>query len=350
MHLRKQGGGNRVSLVGITLGAAACLVLVLAWLAPTPCLADLGRLVRGIARVSDDVPIRKLDDVAASPRMRRAARELIEEAGTHSDDVLRRTKAVRRALEQTLSSIESPSLRRQFLEDIARLDLPSQEAALVLARGSKRLGDVVPDIAMRTRLLRDGGGELLASLGRFEDLGEDALKFDVAVNKGILRSPPGMRNLTSEDFGRFFLDQGKRAHHFWTEYVRPHWQLWLAGTALAAVMLAPDEFLDAAGNLTEQGIRKVGKLGGEVLASALAGTIHAAGEGAKQIVRETTQDISRTFFGDVWGILTFALLVVVAVVAVPFPRRYCIGILSRIFGLRRHAAATNDNRKENLQN
>lgn len=350
MHLRKQVGGNRVSLVGITLRAAACPVLALTWLAPTPCLADLGRLVRGIARVSDDVPIRSLDDLPSSPRMRRAARELIEEAGTHSDDVLSRTKAVRRALEQTLSSIESPSLRRQFLEDISRLDLPSQEAALVLARGSKRLADVVPDIAIRSRLLRNGGGEMLASLGRFEDLADDALKFDVAVNKGILRSPREMRNLTSEDFGRFFLDQGKRGHHFWTKYVRPHWKLWLAGTALAAVMLAPDEFLDAAGNLTEQGIGKVGKLGGEVLAGALAGTIHAAGEGAKQIVRETTQEFSRTFFADVWGILTFALLVVVVVVAVPFTRRYCIGILSRIFGLRRYAAATNDNRKENSQN
>lgn len=322
------------------------LVVGLAGLAAGPAFADLGRVVRRIARVSDDVPIRNIDDVVAKSRIRRAARELLEETGTHADDVLARSKVARRALEEALSSIESHSLRHQLLDEVAHLDLPTQEAALVLARGSRRLSDVVPDIAVRSRLLRNGGGEMVASLGRFEDLAEDAVKFDLAVGSGALRSPPGMRNLTSEDFGRFFLDQGKRAHRFWTDYVRPHWKLWLAGTALAAVMLAPDEFLDAVGNLTEEGIKKVGKLGGEVLASAITGTIHAAGEASKQIVRETTQEVSRTFFGDVWGILTLVLLVVVVVAAVPFARRPCIRVFSWLFGRGRRKSATTCQQKD----
>lgn len=327
----KQTRGRNLFVTSVTLQAVFCLVFGPAALAPSPALADLGRLVRGIARVSDDVPLGKIDDVATGNGMRRAAQELMEESGTRIDDAAARTRAVRKALDEALSAIESKPLRQQLAKDLARLDLPSQEAALLLARGSKRIADVVPDVALRSRLLREGGGEVVAALGRFDDLADDAVRFDLAVSKGAVRSPSGMRKLGTDDFGRFFLEQGKRGHQFWTVYVRPHWKLWLAGTALAAVMIAPDEFLDAAGNLTEHGIKRVGELGGEVLARTVTAAIAASGEASKKVIRETTEQVSKTFFSDVWGIPALALLLVVIVIAVPVTRRYCVRVLFRLF-------------------
>ncbi|MGQ9607348.1 MAG: hypothetical protein ACUVTW_14205 [Thermogutta sp.] len=327
----KQTCGRNLYVTRVTLPAIFCLVCGPASLAPAPAFADLGRFVRAFARVGDDVPLGRIDDVATSSGMRRAARELMEESGTHIDDAAARNKAVRKAFDEVLSGIDSQPLRQQLTKDLARLDPVRQEAALLLARGSKHLADVVPDVALRSRLVREGGGEVLAAIGRFDDLADDAVRFDLAVSKGAVRSPAGIRKLGTDDFGRFFLEQGKRGHRFWTVYVRPHWKLWLAGTALAAVMIAPDEFLDAAGNITEHGIKRVGELGGEVLAHALTAAIEASGNATKMVIRETTQQVSKTFFSDVWGIPALALLLVVVVTAVPITRRYCVRMLSRLF-------------------
>ncbi len=324
---------QRATMRGVLYLVSGIIAL---WSAPAS--ADLGRLVRSIARVGDDVPIRRIDEVAASPGMRRMAREVsddllrrtegvgkaIGKGTTHTDDVLARTRAVRKALEETLSAVRAGPLREELLKNLGRLDLAAQEAALVLARGSKRLADTVPDIAVRSRLLRNGGGEMVAAIGRFDDLAEDALRFDLAAVDGAIRSPPGMRKLASEDFGRFFLDQGGRAHRFWTAYVRPHWKLWLTGTALAAVMLAPDEFLDSAGNLTQAGIEKLIKLGGEGLAGVLEGMVRGVGEATKHVVRRTTEEALKTFFSDAWGVLAFGLIACVVVFTVPLTRRWLI--------------------------
>lgn len=175
---------------------------------------------------------------------------------------------------------------------------------------------------------------MLAALGRFDDLADDAKLFELAVAKGGLPSPPEMRKLAANDFGRFFLDQGKRAHRFWTDYVRPHWKYWLGGTALAAVMLAPDEFLDAAGKLTEQGFKKLGELGGEALVGVLRGAVKGGGKGIKDGIRKTVPEVVKTFFGDLWGILAFALLLLAVAIVVPFTRRTGVRMLSWLFGRR----------------
>lgn len=180
----------------------------------------------------------------------------------------------------------------------------------------------------------------VAALGRFDDLAEDALRFDLDAVDGAIRSPPGMRRLATDDFGRFFLAQGQRAHRFWTNYVRPHWKLWLTGTALAAVMLAPDEYLDAAGNLTRAGIEKVGKLGGKLLANALAGAIQATGEATKNVLRQITEQILKTFFSDAWGIAAFAVVLSAVVLAVPLTRRCLIELLRRLAGRGKQATAS----------
>lgn len=122
--------------------------------------------------------------------------------------------------------------------------------------------------------------------------------------------------------------------------MRPHWKLWLTGTALAAVMLAPDEYLDAAGNLTRAGIEKVAKLGGAVLAGALAGIAQATGEATRQVVRQTAEQVSKTFFGDAWGIVAFALVLSAVVLAVPLTRRCLVELLRRWAGRGKQATAS----------
>jgi hypothetical protein len=128
------------------------------------------------------------------------------------------------------------------------------------------------------------------------------------------------------DFGSFFHKQGQRGHSFWEKYVRPHWKLWVGTTALAAVLLAPDEYIDMAGNLTKEGLQKIGRLGGAVLAGALAGAVEGSGEAAKEIVEETARSIKYTFFRSPSGIIAAALLVLVVILLVPATRRLLVKV------------------------
>ncbi len=290
--------------------------------------ANLAKILRKAAGVADDIPVRRIDDVVQEATTSRAGREILEKlnAGKRLDNVVEESAALRRAWKEILESGEGHLLR-----EIEELPLPRQRAALVLARGGQRLKSVVPDLAVRTRWLREGGAETLAALGRFDDLADDAVRFDLALQAGKLPSPPGLRALTLNDFGKFFHNLGDRAQHFWNTYVRPHWKLWLGSAALAAILLAPEEYLDEIGNLTEKGLEKVGHFAGETLSRALRGTIQGLGEGAKEIVTETTRTIFETFFTSLAGVVSASLLALVVLLVIPRTRRWLFGKLRRIF-------------------
>ncbi len=282
---------------------------------------NFGNLIRKVGRVADDVPLNKLDDVAEELAKSKAGRDVLKKAGVRVDDALERSRGLSRLLRETIGEAD-PALLKQ----LDKLDEPAREVALVLARGARRVDEAIPDVALRGQFLREGGAETVAALGRHPDLVDDALQFDVALRAGRLPSPAGMRAATLEDFGHFLRAGGDRAHRFWTSSVRPHWKLWLGGSALTAVLLAPDEYLDEIGNITEAGLEKIGNFGGSLLANALKGVIEGVGKGSKQVVQETAGTMARVFFADVWGIVTLILLVLITVW---LTRRTLFGIWNR---------------------
>lgn len=229
---------------------------------------DAASALRKIARVADDVPISKLDDVATEAASSRFARDLVEKAGGRFDDVVERTRVLRKLLKESAEGLP-PSIVKQ----LDSLEGPSQEAMAVLAKGSKRISNAVPDVAERGRLLAEGGAETLLTVGRYEDLADDAVRFSTAVRASKLPKPSG-GSLSLEDFGEFFVKQGDRGKNFWDKYVKKNWKLWLGSAALATVLATPDEYLDQAGNLLEHAAEKIARVGGRLLGIALttAGT------------------------------------------------------------------------------
>jgi hypothetical protein len=285
--------------------------------------ANLARLFQRAANVADNVPIRRLDEVMEETAQSRAGREVLEKLSgiKRLDDPLEHSRAIRKVFQEAIGRSDGA-----ILKQVDALPRASQEAAVVLAHGGRRLKEVVPDLALRGRLIREGGAEILSALGRVDDLGEDLVRFDTALKAGNLPSPPGMRPITLQDFGRFFHTQGERASHFWNKYVRPYWKLWVGTAALAAVLLAPEEYIDKVGDLTEEGLKKIGRLGGEILAGALAGAVKGAGEAVKNTVEKTGQAVVETFFTSPAGIVAAVLIVLGVMLCVPPMRR----ILSKV--------------------
>lgn len=302
------------------------LLAVCLWVSEAHAV-NLRRMVRRIAAVADDVPIRRVDEVVQSARTSRAGRELLEKLnpGKRFDD-LSEAAALRRAFQDVVEASDG-----HLLKEIESLPLPQRRAAFVVARGAKQVKVVLPDLARRGRFLREGGAETLASLGRFDDLADDALKFDLALKAGKLPSPAGAGALTLNHFGTWFQTQGTRAHRFWTQYVRPHWSLWLGSTALAAVMLAPDEYLDEIGNLTKEGMKKVARLGGKLLANAIQATVEGVGEATQEVLIETTRSVRQTFFTTPAGVASVCVLGLAALLLIPPIRRRIFAILRRLF-------------------
>jgi hypothetical protein len=286
-------------------------IVVIAFIHPLSVMANARALkvARLSARVADDVPVSRLESVVRDPRVARSGQELVERLGIKKlDDLVSYKRNLSRLLSETL-----PRGSSQLTMELAQEPLAVQEASLVLARGGDVLHKSVGDLAVRSRLLRAGGADLLVTLGRYDDLAEDIVRFDTAALGGKLPSPPGHRSVSLSDLGRFFHDHGERAHHFWTQYVRPHWPLWLGSTALAAVLLAPDEFLDEVGNLTEKGLERIGQVGGKLLGHAMAGAasgmIQGTGEGIKKGLKELVIAIVRTYFTSPLGVITFTIVI-----------------------------------------
>lgn len=246
---------------GVAEAVVASLTVVIA--CPMAEAIDMGRTLRKIARVADDVPISKLDDAATEVASSRFARELVEKAGARVDDVADRARAIRKLLADA-----SDGLPPALLKEVDSLEGPAQETLAVLARGSKKIGAAIPDVAERSRLIKEGGAGTLLVVGRYEDLAEDALSFATDARLGKLPTPSN-GNLSLRDFDEFFIKQGDRAKNFWDKSVRPNWKLWLGTTALATVLATPDEYLDQAGELLHGAALKIARVGGKTLGGAL---------------------------------------------------------------------------------
>lgn len=245
-------------------------------------------LMRGTARVADEIPVKKVDDLVAELSKSRSAREAVDaelrkagriaEGGqvargaARSDEVLRLLRAATNELD--------PSVLRR----IESLDEASREAAFVLAKGGDELVRTVPDLATRARLLQEGGAETVAAVGMFgPEAARAALRLDEAIRGGSVLVKDGSRAVSVADFGNVMTRFGDASWSFWKQYVQPHWKVWAASGALAAYLANPEYFQDTAGKLTEAGFKHLTEFAGEVAAAAIRGVGEGSGTATEKV-------------------------------------------------------------------
>lgn len=271
-------------------------------------------LARTTAKVSDDIPTRQLDDLASrigrSKAFQRSIDDIIEgssKVSHHASPALRaaaRSDEVMRLLKQTIGNAD-PSL----LRGVSQMDDASRSLGLALSRGGKALQEAVPDVALRGKLVRSGGPEILTTIGIH---GDDALRSTIRVNEaiaaGTLRAPNGLRAVSLADFGQAMTKFGDASWTFWQRYVTPHWKLWLGGGALGAYLLNPEGFQDAAGALTEKGFQHLTELAGRMAAEAIRGLEQGSITAGQEVIDAATEAYVRSFSAKMLiGIFVFLL-------------------------------------------
>lgn len=269
-----------------------------------------GRAMRKAAKVSDDVPLRELDNFVPDQSLRRNAREALSE-GKYLDDVAYMRK-LSRSLDE-LTDLDPATVRALRLADA-----PTQEMAVLVCRGARHLGDEPLDIMRRVDFLRVADGKTLAALGAHPALVRDALDLDQLIRTGKVVSPKGMRAVTLDDFGNFFHKFGKKGEEIWNTQIRPHWKLWVTGGALAAILLTPEEYLDEAGDWLAEGAAKLAEFGVELVTKPTRAVV--------ETVAETTGEQTQEFFRWCWGFLAswtgvcalIPMLLLVYLICAPF--------------------------------
>lgn len=309
------------------------IVLAAAALIPQTASADMwATLARRTAKVGDDLPLRQADEVVETLRGSRGLNDAMNgrfsRLGRATDEVEQAAaQAARRAAVRTALDSATEGLDPAVLRQLDQLDDVARETALVLAEGGQHAAHVVPDIAARSALLRRGGVETLAGVGMFgEDAARAAVRLDAALQAGRVAGARGARAVAVSDFGRLLSRHGEGGWKFWNNYVTPHWGKWLAGGALTAYLLAPEEFMDTAGNLTEGGFEKLTELVGGATAAAIRGISSGAGSAATQVGNA----IVDSYFTGWKGIAALAGTIALLVIVLPRPRRAVLAGLSRL--------------------
>ena len=252
----------------------------------------LSRLLKKTARISDDLPLKSSDDVLSRLRKLPTLRP--------SDEAM---EAVGEAV------LKNP-------EDI--------RAAAVLVDGARRIDDAVPDAALRSDLIRRGGNDALQSAGMRAEAAGDLIYLDRYLARTDLDLASQLRRPTMTDFAGVVADDAR--WKFWQQYVVPNKQLWASGAALAAYLVAPEMWHDAAGNITEKGLALAGDFGGEVLAGALRGLRQGGEKLGEKVAAEIPILGSSSLVGWIGMI---AIVAVLAIVALATLRRRAIGLFQR---------------------
>lgn len=231
-------------------------------------------VTRTTAKVADNVPINQSDELMA--RLGKAASKVAK----NSDEIL---VVLKRGLSQ------NPALLKQ----VDQLDGPGRKMALIMVEGGEKLTIVVPDFAARSQLIRAGGADLVASAGMYgDDFVKNTVRLNTAIDAGTLgkslnKLQPGIitakKTITLSDFTATVSKWGEAGADFFNKAIMPNWKI-LAGSGVVAWwILDPEGFLDTAGNITEEGIRRITLLAGEVAARSMEGAIRGTGEGVKSI-------------------------------------------------------------------
>lgn len=283
-----------------------CLSL-LALLNAPPTFAKFGfldDLIRKTAKVADDVPLKHTDEIAQRLQRSGIADDILEKnlkkAGKLTDgmdDVAR--KAAKAAEARRLLKLSLGNTDAKLFKHLDTLDDAGRSTAMVLAKGGQELAQTLPDLALRGRLIRKGGADVVAAVGAHgQDAAKAALRFDAALDAGKIIVPAGKHAPTLADFGKAMTRFGSGSWQFWQKNVRPHWKIWLASGALTAYVLDPEGFQNAAGELTEEGIKHLTQLAGTAAAAAIRGV----GEGSGQAMEDIGRAVTDTYFSNSYRI------------------------------------------------
>ncbi len=253
-----------------------------------------------------------------------ARRALSHDVGEIADAAARGRK-LKTLLEATLFQ-PNPALVRE----IGSLSQNELEAAVILARGSRRLIEVAPDVAARGRLLSAGGSDLVAAIGLHGgDLARDATRLSDMVSAGSI--PTRIANQPAlARFSEVMRSGDGGTWTFWKEYVVPHWGKWAAGGAFATYLANPEFFHDAAGTITEEGTRRVGVIIGKAVGGAMTG----AAEGGNAAIGEIWQKFTKHYLlgPGAWSAwLGLTLMCWVVGMLLPRTRRVCLVPLAWLF-------------------
>jgi hypothetical protein len=220
--------------------------------------------------------------IEAAGRAERVADDLAKDRGMGRifvkgvDDIADPAARARRLQVLIRETIYFPD--EAILKKINTLSPDELSSALILARGGRQIIDVVPDVAARSRLLRQGGSDLVAATGiHGPDLAREAARLDTLASVGKLPDRIGNQSIITR-FSEVMRNSGNGAWKFWKEYVVPNPKKWAASGVIATYLAKPEFFHDGAGKLTEAGSREVALILGKVA----EGTAKGAAEGGKQ--------------------------------------------------------------------
>jgi hypothetical protein len=143
-----------------------------------------------------------------------------------------------------------------------------------------------------------------------------------------------MRSVQLDDFGKLFTKYGDAANNFWTKYITPHWGKWLTGGAIAWYLIDPEGFMDTAGNLTEEGIKRLTQAAGEVAATAISGMSKGIEQAMEKVGTESAKAVKRTIgnFFTSWTAFCGGIVILLGVgLALPFTRYFILKPLAFLF-------------------
>ena len=267
---------------------------------------DYATIFRKLSKSADDVPVTRIDDVIANKRTSEAGADLIRRQAKSGGN-LSELNAIRR---RALDGLDPATIRQ-----IDSLPDDAKNAIYLVSSGTKKMREAIPDIALRGEFLRDGGGDLLAMLGRRGDLAGDAVEFRNYLKTGKLPSLPGERPITLNDWARFMDANPSRGDYFWNTYWKGKEKYWLGTAGLAAVLLTPEEYLDEAGKLIKKGIKKLGVIIGEGVTGIVEG-------GTTIFVQKPIEGFLKGLISSPWSLLPVALILTAGCLYVAYWRNY----------------------------
>jgi hypothetical protein len=298
------------------------VLLVIFCVTSTANALNFTAFARKAAKVTDNVPLRGADELAETMARNKASREALENAARRvvkSAD----PSMLKNAVKTELHAVD-PSLVR-FADDLPKA---SQEYLLILGEGVKSCEKNMSDMLQRAKFLERGGAETVTAVGMYGDnAAKAAMRLDAAIHSGKLMSPKGMKAVSLADYGKLFTKYGDAANNFWTKYVTPHWEKWLAGGALAWYLIDPDGFMDTVGNLTEEGLKRLTQCAGDVAATAIAGISKGVEHAAEKVGTASIDAVKRTagnFFTSWTTCIGGIVILFIIACCLPFTRYFIL--------------------------
>ena len=273
----------------------------------------LEAVTRTTANVADDVPIKHSDELLQRLGKSKSARELVDadlaKAGKLTDSMTDSARQAARHAEVLAQLKKGLVSNPVLLRQIDQLDEAGREAALVLAKGGQRLAEMVPDLAARSKLLRAGGADLVASAGLYgKDFVKDALRLQTALEAGSVVAPAGKRTITLADFSATISKMGRGGVNFFNQTIRPHWKTWIGSGLLTWWVLDPEGFQNSSGELIHDGSRRIVELAGDTAASAMTGVIEGSGNAVSNFASRTWSQFQAQGLVGIIGILILLTL------------------------------------------